>query len=44
MDPKIKEPFVRLNYIKESLEKKDTVPALEWAVENRTQLETQVII
>jgi hypothetical protein len=44
MEPNFKEPFIKLNSIKESLQKKDIYPALEWAKENRTVLENQVNI
>ncbi|XP_050439225.1 E3 ubiquitin-protein ligase RMND5A-like isoform X2 [Adelges cooleyi] len=36
-----REPFAKLNTIVESLKKKDICPALEWARENRSQLEIQ---
>jgi len=38
----MREPFAKLNYIKESLQNRDIGPALEWAKENRSQLEAQV--
>lgn len=44
MEPSIRKPFEKLNYIKKSLQNKDIYPALEWAKENRSQLEAQVII
>lgn len=44
MEPSIKKPFEKLNYIKKSLQNKDIYPALEWAKENRAQLEAQVIL
>ncbi|XP_050530561.1 E3 ubiquitin-protein transferase RMND5B-like isoform X1 [Daktulosphaira vitifoliae] len=37
-----REPFAKLNHILESLKKKDIIPALEWAQENRSQLEMQM--
>ncbi|XP_050439222.1 E3 ubiquitin-protein transferase RMND5B-like isoform X1 [Adelges cooleyi] len=37
-----REPFAKLNTIVESLKKKDICPALEWARENRSQLEIQM--
>lgn len=43
MESSLKEPFTKLNYIKERLQNKDIYPALEWAKENRSLLETQVI-
>lgn len=44
MEANLKEPLAKLNHIKESLQKKDIYPALEWAKENRSKLDAQVII
>lgn len=44
MDPHIRDQFDKVHYIQESLKKKDIYPALKWAIENRSQLESQVRI
>lgn len=44
MEPTVRESFFKLNYIKESLKKRDIGPALEWAKENRARLENHVSI
>lgn len=44
MKANLKEPLAKLNHIKESLQKRDVYPALEWAKENRSKLDAQVII
>lgn len=44
MEANFKEPFTTLHSIRQSLQNKNIYPALEWAKENRTVLETQVNI
>jgi len=42
IDSNMREQFIKLNHIKESLKNKDIAPALEWVNENRSQLNAQV--
>lgn len=43
VESSMREQFMTLNHIKESLKNKNITPALEWVKENRAKLNLQVI-